>query len=63
VNIDLNYDPEGSLHRIQLKEGVEGVEMLKDMWTDLAEILSYLPRKHLHIVVERPNTCEFDLVS
>jgi len=56
----LKADAEGSLQRLELKDGVEGVQELKAPWDDISEVFSDPPRKHLHIVVERPPTGEFE---
>jgi hypothetical protein len=53
-----NFDD--SLNRLKLEDGVEGVQELKAPWEDISQVFSDPPRKHLHIVVERPSTGEFE---
>ena len=48
---------EDSLKHLKLKDG--GGQELQP-WDDISEILSDPPRKHLHIVVERPLIGEFE---
>ena len=55
----MNTDFEGSLKRLELKDGIEGVQELKPA-DEICEILPNPLRKHLHIVVERPSTGEFE---
>src|ERR1700730_11215401 len=62
VNIDMNTDFEGSLKRLELKDGIEGVQELKPA-DEICEILPNPLRKHLHIVVERPSAVEFERPS
>jgi len=55
----LSKTPRDSLNRLELKEGIRDVQELKDAWIEVAEIFPDLPRNHLHIVAERPDTGEF----
>ncbi|KDQ61836.1 hypothetical protein JAAARDRAFT_45319 [Jaapia argillacea MUCL 33604] len=53
VNIDLEKDAGASLQRLELKDGVEVVQLLNPR-DEIWEIFKDPPRKHLHIVVEHP---------
>ena len=51
VKIDMNTDFEGSLKRLKLKDGIEGVQELKPQ-NRLLKIFTNAPEdEHLHVVV------------
>jgi hypothetical protein len=53
VNINMNKNFEDSLKCLKSKDGLEGIQEL-EAWDEISEIIPESPRKHLHIVVERP---------
>jgi hypothetical protein len=55
----MSEDPEGSLKRLELKEGIVGVQKLNPVG-EISEILPSPLRKYLHIVVECTSAGEFE---
>jgi hypothetical protein len=55
----MNKDLGGFIKRLELKDGVEGVEYLGPL-TQLSQVFRDLQEDHLYIVVQRPPISELD---